>query len=424
MIEAELPQNEAGRMYALNGYQILDTMAEQGLDDLVQLASRICEAPVSIISLIDENRSWFKSSYGVPRGEVERKYSICSHAILQKDIFVIEDTLLDERFHDNPAVRGDLSIRFYAGAPLTTCDGFNLGTLCVLDSKPRQLSEHQYQALSVLATQVVQQFELRKSNLEILRKNKELQYLNESKDKFFSIIAHDLRAPFHGILGFSDVLETEIETLDEQSIRDIAGYLRSTAQATFKLLENLLQWAMSEGGAIVYQPQSVNIAELMSDVCEILQAIAQKKNIQIECDIEEGLYCYVDLNMMLSVLQNLISNALKFTPNGGQIYLSARKQQEQVEITVRDTGIGMSDEAFKNFNSRQQIRSEKGTEGEKGSGLGLLLCLQFIEKNQGDLTVKTEKGVGTTFVIHFSTQQSHRSQLINVDYKMIGEEYL
>ncbi|WP_151722747.1 GAF domain-containing sensor histidine kinase [Acinetobacter ursingii] len=419
MIEAKLPENELGRMHALNEYQILDTMAEQCLDDLVLLASKICEAPVSIISLIDESRSWFKSSYGVPRGEVERKYSICSHAILQQDIVIIEDTLLDERFHDNPTVKSDLGIRFYEGAPLKTYDGFNLGTLCVLDSKPRQLTSDQCQALAVLAAQVVQQFELRKSNFEIQQKNKELEYLNASKDKFFSIIAHDLRAPFHGILGFSDVLETEIETLDEQGIRDIAGYLRSTAQATFKLLENLLQWAMSEGGAIVYNPQSVNMAELMSDVCEILQAVAQKKSIQIECNIEKDLYCFVDLNMMLSVFQNLISNALKFTPNGGQIYISALTQNGQVEITVRDTGVGMSDESFQNFNQRKQIRSEKGTDGEKGSGLGLLLCLQFIEKNRGNVQVTTQKGEGTVFTICLPIDQTHLPS-INHELRMIG----
>ena len=419
MIEAELPENEVGRMHALSEYHILDTMAEQCLDDLVELASKICDAPVSIISLIDETRSWFKSSHGVPRGEVDRKYSICSHAILQKEIFIVEDTLLDERFNDNPVVQGELGVRFYAGAPLTTSDGFNLGTLCLVDSKPRTLSEDQYKALSVLAMQVVQQFELRKANLEIQRKNQELQYLNESKDKFFSIIAHDLRAPFHGILGFSDVLETEIETLDEQGIRDIAGYLRSTAHATFKLLENLLQWAMSEGGAIVYNPQSINMPELMTDVCGILQAVAQKKNIQIECDIETDLHCFVDFNMMLSVLQNLISNALKFTPHGGKIYLTAHTTQDHVEISVRDTGVGMSDESFNNFNSRKQIRSEKGTDGEKGSGLGLLLCLQFIEKNHGSLSVKTEKGVGSTFVIHLPINVNYKAAL-NADFKNIA----
>lgn len=419
MIEAELPENELGRIHALSEYHILDTMAEQCLDDLVQLASKICDAPISIISLIDETRGWFKSSHGVLRGEVDRKYSICSHAILQKEIFVVEDTLLDERFRDNPIVQGELAVRFYAGAPLTTSDGFNLGTLCLVDSKPRTLSEDQYKALSVLAVQVVQQFELRKSNLEIQKKNQELQYLNESKDKFFSIIAHDLRAPFHGILGFSDVLETEIETLDEQGIRDIAGYLRSTAQATFKLLENLLQWAMSEGGAIVYNPQSINMPELMTDVCEILQAVAQKKNIQIECDIETDLHCFVDFNMMLSVLQNLISNALKFTPHGGKIYLTAHTTQDHVEISVRDTGVGMSDESFNNFNLRKQIRSEKGTDGEKGSGLGLLLCLQFIEKNHGNLSVKTEKDVGSTFVIQLPINVEYKAAL-NADFKNIA----
>lgn len=399
MVEAELSKNEVERISALDEYQILDTMAEQCLDDLVQLTSKICEAPVSIISLIDEKRSWFKSSHGVPRGEVDRKYSICSHAILQDEVFVVEDTLLDERFHDNPIVRGDLNVRFYAGAPLKTCDGFNLGTLCILDSKPRQFNDFQSHALAVLATQVVQQFELRKSNLEIQLKNKELQELNESKDRFFSIIAHDLRAPFHGILGFTDVLETEIETLDEKGIRDIASYLRSTAQATFKLLENLLQWAMSEGGAMVYQPQSVNISETLCDVCEILKALAQKKNIEIECDVEVDLHCFFDLNMLLSVLQNLVSNALKFTPTGRKIYLSAMIKNDLVEICIKDTGIGMSDEALQNFNARQQIRSEKGIDGEKGSGLGLLLCRQFIEKNSGQLMVETEKNVGTTFFI-------------------------
>ena len=176
---------------------------------------------------------------------------------------------------------------------------------------------------------------------------------------------------------------------------------------------------MSEGGAIVYNPQSVNMAELMSDVCEILQAVAQKKSIQIECNIEKDLHCFVDLNMMLSIFQNLISNALKFTPNGGQIYISALTQNGQVEITVRDTGVGMSDESFQNFNQRKQIRSEKGTDGEKGSGLGLLLCLQFIEKNRGNVQVTTQKGEGTIFTICLPIDQTHLPS-INHELRMIG----
>lgn len=122
---------------------------------------------------------------------------------------------------------------------------------------------------------------------------------------------------------------------------------------------------------------------------------------------------------MLSVLQNLISNALKFTPHGGKIYLTAHTAQDHVEISVRDTGVGMSDESFNNFNLRKQIRSEKGTDGEKGSGLGLLLCLQFIEKNHGSLSVKTEKDVGSTFVIQLPINVDYKAAL-NADFKNIA----
>ncbi|MDR9778523.1 histidine kinase dimerization/phospho-acceptor domain-containing protein, partial [Rhizobium hidalgonense] len=131
----------------------------------------------------------------------------------------------------------------YAGAPLTSSSGHHLGTLCVLDTKARTISDEQLDALRILAHQVMAHLELRKSHQALEMNNEKLREINASKDKFFSIIAHDLRAPFHGILGFSEVLETEIEELDEKGIRDIAGYLRSTAHATFRLLENLLQWA-------------------------------------------------------------------------------------------------------------------------------------------------------------------------------------
>ena len=134
MIEAELPMNEVERIQVLQEYGILDTGEEACYDDLVKLAAKISDAPISIVSLLDQDRSWFKSSFGLPRGEVDRKYSICSHAILQPEVFIVEDTALDERFADNPIVSGDLNVRFYAGAPLTSSTGHHLGTLCILDT--------------------------------------------------------------------------------------------------------------------------------------------------------------------------------------------------------------------------------------------------------------------------------------------------
>lgn len=400
MIEAELPSNEPERIHTLHQYQIMDTEDEECFNDLVQLAANICNVPISIISLLDDKRSWFKSAHGVPRGdEIDRKFSICSHAILQPEVFIVEDTSLDPRFVDNPIVTGDLNVRFYAGAPLKTSDGHHLGTLCILDSKPRKLEPAQVEGLRILAHQVMAHLELRKSHRAVEDSNDKLKEINASKDKFFSIIAHDLRAPFHGILGFSEVLETEIDDLDEKGIRDIAGYLRSTAHATFRLLENLLQWAMSEGGAIIYRPLDVQIDQVFQTVFEVLGAMAQKKNVALHNDADPQLTVYVDLNMMTSVLQNLTSNAIKFTHNGGHVYLSAQKVDNEIHISVRDTGVGMPQEQIKEFFMRQQPKSIKGTDGEKGTGLGLLLCRQFVEKNNGRVEITAKPNEGTTFTI-------------------------
>lgn len=399
MIEAKLPSNELERVQVLQDYGILDTSEEACFNDLVHLAAKICGTPISIISLLDQDRSWFKASYGLPRGEVARKYSMCSHAILQPEALIVEDTAIDDRFIDNPILCGDLNVRFYAGTPLRTSSGHHIGTLCVLDSSPRKITHDQIEALRILAQQVIAHLELRKSHQAVELANERLREINASKDKFFSIIAHDLRAPFHGILGFSEVLETEIEELDHKGISDIAGYLRSTAHATFRLLENLLQWAMSEGGALVCHPQEVYIEQVFQTIFEVLGAVAQKKNIILHNDVSPDLVCYVDINMITSVLQNLCSNAIKFTRNGGHVYLSAIQAGSDVHIKVRDTGIGMTESQIQGFFNSQQPQSIKGTDGEKGTGLGLLLCRQFVEKNNGKMQIESTLDEGTTFTI-------------------------
>ncbi|MGC1450696.1 MAG: ATP-binding protein [Candidatus Sulfotelmatobacter sp.] len=160
--------NEAERLKALHHYRILDTDPEQAFDDLTLIASQICGAPIALISLVDEDRQWFKSRVGVEVQETSRSVSFCAHAIQQQGIFTVPDTLNDARFRDNPLVQGDPHIRFYAGAPITTQDGYALGTLCVIDYVPRKLTNDQNNALEALERQVAAQLELRR-NLEELR---------------------------------------------------------------------------------------------------------------------------------------------------------------------------------------------------------------------------------------------------------------
>lgn len=169
---APIPKNDAQRIKVLWQYEILDTVPEEVFDDLTELAARICEAPIALITLVDENRQWFKSKVGVSINETSRDISFCGHAIEQSDLFIVPDATLDKRFAENPLVKSDPKIRFYAGAPLITPDGHALGTLCVIDKVPRELRPDQKQALRVLARHTMTQLELRRHSRELARAQK------------------------------------------------------------------------------------------------------------------------------------------------------------------------------------------------------------------------------------------------------------
>jgi hypothetical protein len=164
---APIPQNEKKRLKVLWQYEVLDTVPEEVFDDLTELAARICEAPMALISLVDEKRQWFKSKFGTDVTETSRDISFCTYAITQPELFIVPDATLDARFADNPLVTSEPKIRFYAGAPLITPDGYALGTLCVIDKVPRDLRPEQKQALRILAHHVVSQLELRRRSREL-----------------------------------------------------------------------------------------------------------------------------------------------------------------------------------------------------------------------------------------------------------------
>ncbi|MDH5585513.1 MAG: GAF domain-containing sensor histidine kinase [Nitrospirota bacterium] len=395
---AAIPDNEQARIQALLQYEILDTEAEAVYDDFVKLASYICHTPIALISLVDPTRQWFKAKVGCAAPETSRDMAFCAHAILQTDVLVVPDTLTDQRFVDNPLVTGDPHIRFYAGAPLLTPEGFAIGTLCAIDDEPRMLSLEQITALQALARQVVAQLELR-------RLTKELQQLVESKNKLFHIVSHDLRSPFNGILAFSQTLAEEAETLSREDIQEFSQTVLTSAEQVMHLIDNLLQCTRFELGTLDYQPTSVAIDTVVMNVVMLLKGNATQKNIDLVYQANPSAEVFADSTMLHSIVQNLVGNALKFTPAEGRVTIQTEEQDTMIQVSVIDTGVGVSPDKLAGLFEVMAGRTTDGTSGEKGTGLGLLLCKDFVEKHGGRVWVDSVMGQGAAF--HFTLPKAY-----------------
>lgn len=240
---------------------------------------------------------------------------------------------------------------------------------------------------------------LRKIESELKKQNKELLSLNAEKDKFFSIIAHDLRSPFNSFLGLTQIMANEINTLTMPELQRIAVNMEKSANNLYNLLENLLQWSQIHQGLTIFNPTEIQLITLINTCVENMHDVAINKNIEIIVDINEEINFNVtgDENMLKTVIRNLISNAIKFTNTNGAIRIKAEKDINQAIITVTDNGIGMTKENIVKLFKLEESYSSNGTENEKGTGLGLLLCKEFIEKHRGKIWVESEKGSGSSF---------------------------
>ncbi|MCU7494611.1 MAG: PAS domain S-box protein [Ignavibacteria bacterium] len=226
---------------------------------------------------------------------------------------------------------------------------------------------------------------------------RELKEINSSKDKFFSIISHDLKNPFSSLLGFSEFLASDFEQLSAEEVKTFAHNIHKSAKSVFDLLENLLQWSRLQTGGMEYSPVRFNIRELADDIFNIYEISAVKKKISLNMDIEGIVEVYADKNMIETVLRNLVSNAIKFTRPGGEVTISACSTDSKAMVCVKDTGVGISAEKQKKLFSIGEKLTTPGTDRERGTGLGLIISKEFIEKNHGTLEVQSEPEEGSEF---------------------------
>jgi signal transduction histidine kinase len=393
---------EHERIQALLAYDIMDTPSEADYDEIVKLASWICGKPISLISLLDSNRQWFKARVGLNVSDTPIEYAFCAHAINGDDVMVVNDATKDDRFKDNPLVTSDPDIRFYAGMPLITPSGTKLGTLCVIDNKPGDLSAEQIDALRVLAKQVINNLETRKkvrelkealNDLEVQRKR--MATLDRFKSRLLSIVGHDVRNP---LATLNSIIELASEDgIPPDELQELRHLMRKQINAGIELLNNLVDWGIQNHDGTPHRKE-FELTGLLQDVLAGASVMADQKGLQLVLDTLKPIQMNGDMRMLQFVIRNLVQNAIKYTEDG-TIRVGYIDRPSSVDIYVHDTGAGMTPEQVLHLFDWSNRKSTVGTRGESGSGLGLIMCKEFVDAHGGDILIDSKPGTGTMFTV-------------------------
>jgi signal transduction histidine kinase len=260
--------------------------------------------------------------------------------------------------------------------------------------------------------------ESKKANETLKKYMIELEQLNQTKDKFFSIIAHDLRNPFAGIIGLSELLELKLSEDNHEQARLELKYTQMIlegSKSAFSLLENLLVWARSQKGEITISPRNIHFHSIASNTISVIRTNAHKKNIFIELNVSQDDIIYADESLVSTILRNLLTNAIKFTDKNGKITLSSHAKERYLEISVTDTGTGIEPKNLEKIFRIDSKFSKPGTESEKGTGLGLILCKEFVDKQGGSIWVESKPGIGSkfTFTLPLKVDSIDNVKLLN-----------
>ena len=412
-----IPENEFERLSALESYEVLDTLPDASLDALTTLVAQLLDVPVALVSLVDFERQWFKSRFGLDVAETPRAISFCGHVVASGAPLVVPDARQDSRFADNPLVESAPRVRFYAGFPLSTPEGLTLGTLCAIDHRTRQLTVEESRTMALVAQVVVSLLNSHRDRAQ-LRKQKEIleahaetsrqterelremtaaaERANLAKTEFLANMSHEIRTPMNAIIGMGELL---LETSLSQKQRKYVHNARAAGEHLLGLIDDVLDVAKIEAGKVELEFAPFTLHGLVRSVEKLMMARSAETGVKLVCQVSESASKMVrgDLGRLRQVLLNLVGNAFKFTTEGRILVQVFRLSHAEYEFEVSDTGVGIPvDRQAAIFDSFTQADNST-TRRYGGSGLGLTISKALVELMGGRIWLQSTVGQGSTF---------------------------
>jgi len=402
------------RVAAVRATDLLDSPSEPSFDRLTRLASKLTHTPVTFISLVDDHRDFYKSCFGFPEPLASQRQAtggtFCHYALSSAGPLVINDTMADPLYRQVPTV-ASMGVRAYLGVPLTLASGQTIGSFCAIDFEPRVWSELDIEVMTELATSTLREIELRTALDEATRDQlrlhalaeaneqlyKEARLANEEKDRFFASVTHELRTPMTSIIGWVRILADDLR--DQPAAEEAAAIIESSARAQARLVDDLLDASRIATGKIRLDRTLIDLNRVIEDAVRAARPAAVAKGVRLSTSLRPLPSLLADSDRARQIFDNLVSNAIKFTPSGGSVEVLSEQNEPEIRVEVRDSGRGIAPEILSQIFGRgwQANSTEQG-----GLGLGLTIADHLVRIHGGTITA-TSKGPnqGASFIVTF-----------------------
>jgi signal transduction histidine kinase len=380
-------KDETERLKALRKYAILDTPPEGCFDHIIELTTKLLQVPIAVMSFVDSDRIWYKSKAGINLQQVSRDTGLCDTVIRGDELYVIENTVIDHRTLNNPLVSGEFGLRFYAAIPLKIRSGYNLGTLAIMDKRPRTLSYADKQILKDLAEILLDHLELRL----------EARQANDRHNQMLGMVAHELKNPLTTIPLYAEMIIEKAGSNDQ--LAQMSSHIIKASDRMKVLIKEVLETARLQANEIHLKNTNLNMAMIIGRVAAINIILANAKNQKLYLDIVDNVTIRGDESRMAEIIDNLINNAIKYSPVGSEIRVCLRSFDGKAVFEVIDQGPGFTVDDQQGLFKPFTRLTARPTGGENSTGVGLSIVKLLVEAHGGKVKAENNKGKGARFVI-------------------------